>query len=653
MGNFDNSGHSPGKLGKGKNMKRKGLSQKPQKQPATITLEETLTPDLLPFSMRIKYLILALVGLVFYANTFYNQTALDDEPVITKNAYVKEGFSGIPKIMKKDAYASFYEQLGVKDQLEGGRYRPLSIVTFAIEWELFGDNPFIRHMVNVLLYVFSVLLLFYFLSQHLFRDLPRGNDLAFFISLIFLIHPIHTEVVANTKSRDEIMSLLFMVGTFIFVFRNFEQPGIKNVAAGIVLFLCTLLSKEWGVTLAVLIPASLYIFRKADLPKALLHTLPYFFVLAFFLLIRLSIVKGFGKEDPELLNNPYVLANPAEKLATKIFVLFKYLSLQIFPYPLSSDYSYNAIPYKSFSHPGVIFSILFHVGLVVISIPLFFKRKPIAFAILFYLGHLFLVSNLFFNIGATMGERLVYHSSLGFVMAVGLGFFYLLEKVKEKSRKGVFFAALSVPTLICMPLVIDRNAYWKNDITLFTEDVKTVPNSAWMNGNAGRSYIVLADSTKDSLEKTAYLEQAIHHLHKAVALHPRFVNALFYLGSAHYRLNRIDSSEYFWNRAREFFPRHPDFKNQYDPLLSNHYVKKAENLVKAGDLKAALPHLEKALAYYPDDAEMWYNLGGLNFTLGRLPEARDAWTKCLKIKPDHAQARLGLSQFGPLPDEFK
>ena len=205
--------------------------------------------------------ILLILGFILYANSFKNQYALDDGIVIQKNEYVKRGIRGIPKILSTDAYDSFYNQMNAKQQLSGGRYRPLSVVTFAIEQELFGtkeavvnkdnnaaeektaswvDLAFIRHFLNVAFYVLSVIVLFYFLRKFIFKENPL---IAFIACLIFLIHPIHTEVVANIKSRDEILSFLFTILTFISLFRYQQSKEKKQLIFSLLFYFFALLSK--------------------------------------------------------------------------------------------------------------------------------------------------------------------------------------------------------------------------------------------------------------------------------------------------------------------------------------------------------------------------------------------------------------------------
>ena len=86
--------------------------------------------------LRLQALIVFGFAFLLYANTMWNKYAVDDTIVIVKNSLTKQGFAGIPEIMTTDAFYGFFGE-GYK-LVEGGRYRPLSIVTFAIEQELFG-----------------------------------------------------------------------------------------------------------------------------------------------------------------------------------------------------------------------------------------------------------------------------------------------------------------------------------------------------------------------------------------------------------------------------------------------------------------------------------------------------------------------------------
>jgi hypothetical protein len=600
-------------------------------------------------SFKIQALLLIVIGLIFYANSFNNEYALDDGIVIQKNEYVQQGFRGIPKILKTDSYDSFYKQMNAKQQLSGGRYRPLSIITFAIEQQFFGTNDklqliengtFIRHFINVILYILSVLVLLYFLRSFLFKDTPL---VAFITCLIFLIHPIHTEVIANVKSRDEILSFLFIILTFIAVVRYQESKEKKQLFFGGFFYFFALLSKEYAVTLLVLIPMLLYVFKGSTLKDAILSTIPYLIVAAIYLFIRFSIVgKGGSIENPDVLNDPFKFATASEKWATKFEILNNYIRLLFYPHTLSSDYSYNTIPYTNFGNGWVWASILLHVSLIGATIVLFLRRNILSFALAFYLLHLFLVSNFLMEIGATMGERLVYHSSFGFAMLMGVLINALLEKINKITTKkmvGILLAGLIV--CWCAAIVIPRNAQWKNDTSLFIADAETVPNSALVNGNAGKAYLDLSEKPENKAREKELVQKSIYYLNRSTTIHSEYVNGYLNVGVAYFKLNQYDKARENWDIAKKIYPNNPFLKADLK-LMGTVYYNHAMT-IGVKQPAEAIKLLEQALEVDPGNANYWYNLGGVSYTVGDFEKARNAWTKTLVLDPSYEQAKQGMA----------
>jgi protein O-mannosyl-transferase len=622
---------------------------KPQSKKEKISVKEIQGNSFTFNSFNFRALILVVVGLILYANTLFNEYALDDGIVIEKNEYVQEGLRGIPKILSTDAYESYYKQMNAKQQLAGGRYRPLSLVTFAVEQQLFGskekekpkdDVSTVRHFLNVAFYILSIVALFYFLLHFIFKDKP---DVAFLTALIFLIHPMHTEVVANVKSRDEILSFLFIVLTLISVFRYLKENNSSSLIWGMLFYFLALLSKEYAVSLVVLIPLLLYLKEDYSIKQAIFKTIPFGFVAVVYLLIRFSIV-GVGStvENSDVLNNPYMFATPGEKWGTKIFVLLKYIGLLFFPHPLSSDYSYNTIPYLKLSDIRVIFSLVINLSIVAAFFFFFKKRSIVAFAIAFYLVHLFMVSNLKMDIGATMGERLVYHSSLGFAMIIAIIINWLMEKQNKQSiRNAVLISFSLLVTVASAAVVIPRNQDWKNDNSLFIHDAQVVPNSALVNGNAGKAYVDLSEMPENKEREKELLTKAIYHLNKAVLIHKQYVNGYLNLGVCYFKLKDYDKAKENWDKAKQIFPNNPYLKRNY-PLLGNAYMNEALR-VGGKDIGKAILLLEKAVAADPSNPELWYNLGGASYTASDFKRAREAWTQTLLLKPDHTQAQQGLA----------
>ena len=107
-----------------------------------------------------------------------------------------------------------------KNLVQGNRYRPLSLVTFAIEYGVFNKmKPGVSHVINISLYILScifILRTFQLLMPDK-KSLMGWFDIGFAASLLYLVHPIHVEAVANIKGRDEIMAMLFSLCRFTYL----------------------------------------------------------------------------------------------------------------------------------------------------------------------------------------------------------------------------------------------------------------------------------------------------------------------------------------------------------------------------------------------------------------------------------------------------
>jgi hypothetical protein len=603
------------------------------------------------YDFKVQAIIVAALAFIFYINSVQNESAHDDTMVIVQNEYALEGFAGIPSIFTKDAYDSYYKQFNSSNQLSGGRYRPLSIVTFAIEQQFFGPVPaskmdsflnhpmifgkhdpheekfiqqmHVRHFFNVVWYMLCVVVLLYFLRYIVFKSNPL---MALLAAIIFTIHPLHTEVVANVKSRDEIMSLLFMCLTFIFAFKYRESKKMKMLLYALGSYFLAFLSKEYAITMIVLLPLSFYLFNRESFQKSIMATMPYLAVVAIYIILRLQVV---GEANPdsvhEILNNPYAFAVGNEKIATEIATSLNYLKLLFFPHPLSADYSYATIPYKDLSSPWVWVSLAVY-GSMIWSMIFFFRKfsaqSPtvsvlgmnipqakfknmaaiLCFAIAFYLLHFLMICNILFDIGATMGERLIFHSSVGFAIAVAYFLYEGMEKIKpETTGRAVLAGLVTVLIVISGYITINRNADWKNDYTLFKHDINVVPNSVLVNANVAAALIDRSDFEKDTAGRNADIYQGIALLNKALYYHPTYVASYLNKALAYFKLQEPDSEKVNLDKVSAMFPNHPK-----------------------------LP-------------EMYYNVGVMYYVNKQYDKAAAAWKMTLKLKPDYGQAQNALN----------
>jgi len=622
--------------------------------------DKTLTPPIFDFSFKIKCLVIAIIGFALYINSTQNEFALDDGIVIDQNAFVKKGFHGIKDIMSHDAYYSYYKLMNANQMLAGGRYRPLSIVVFAVETSLFyktagpaalKNNPMalwhMMHFFSVFFYIICILTVFYFLHFFLFKKIAGGADMAFLAAVLFAIHPLHTEVVANVKSLDEILSLTFIMLTFIFALRYENADNkVKNnrdLVLGLLFFFFALLAKEYAITLIVLIPLLFHVLTKKPAEQTLIATAPYLGVFVLYMIMRIKSV-GIPHNVPsdEILNNPYMLASHSQKVASEISVMGRYLFMLFKPFPLAADYSYNQLPYSNITDLSVIASVLIYGALIVWGFKLAIKRNMLAIPVFFYLANLAMVSNFLIDIGATMGERLAFHSSLGFVAVIA----YYIVKLPIPQKKYVVTLCLAGLVTLCGYEIIPRNAQWKNDITLFTHDVTVVPNSIMVNGNAGARFLDMAEKTHNSDSQKILIATSIHYLDKAITMHPTYTTSYLNLGIAYWKLDKLDSAKMYWDHARRLYPDHPSLPEYYK-LLGQSFLNKAVEEGKNGKYFDAIVDMKKGLQGDNNDPDLWYNLGGAYYTVKYWDSARYCWSAALQLKPDYAQAKQGLSALPP------
>lgn len=730
------------------------------------------------FNKKQSVFALVLIGIIFYCTSLYNEFALDDSIVIHQNNYVLQGARGIKNILTKDGYDAFYKRMNASDQLQGGRYRPIAAISYALEQEIIGTyrtgyymyvedinqngkldnekveqprdtlsnsssqsgftvndekdliskrkpkplvveyeyNDFVdlnkdgiaqanecyacwdtnknfkddnsedinhdgvlneydchakgsmlRHFNNVWLYVLACVLLYLVFSKYMFKN---NQDIAFLAALIFLIHPVHSEVVANVKGRDDIFGLIFISLTFLFSFKFIEHKKIGSLLAACLMLFLALMSKEFAIMLLLLVPLALYVFSEAKRKETGKLVLGLFVSAIIYIGIRLCVVNIVpAVPDTEILNNPYLLASGEEKTATKIFIFLKYLVLSVFPATLTSDYSYNSIPYRNFADVGVITSLLLNLTLLVLGIWLTIKKHPIGFAIITYYVFLLLVSNFFFDVGATMHESFLFHSIIGVAMIFAWLIIKGFDKIKNASfaaKRTTLLSLLLVILVLCGCKVWERNWDWKNDVTLFLKDVKTSPNSVLVLGNAGARWIDLADTKEitgiplpgqDSLafndyngqlrisdeemiagayknKREAALQKGIAYLKHAVELHPRYVNGFLNLGLAHYKLGEEKEAIIYWKMAERLYPNNPYLRNYYDvatSIISN----RGKKALDEGRLKNAIHDFKLCTLMKPEDAEVWNNLGDAFEAAKNFTKAKECFEKAAHLDPQN------------------
>ena len=600
-----------------------------------------------PSNITLHLAIIALFAFILYFNTLQNGFAFDDSVVITGNNFTKEGIKGIPALATHDLFAGIY---GQSLELTGGRFRPIPLITHALEYQFWGEaHPGCYHFINILLYALAGFMMFLLLK----KILNGATLISFIATLIFIVHPIHTEVVANIKSRDEILCFIFLMLTLFYLFRAVNESSKKYFGISLLFYLLSLLTKENGITFLAVIPLVLYFFTKEKTKDIFKRSLPFIVIAVVYLLVRSALLHTASiKDSTDIMENPFYGIAFGEKLATISHIMGKYLLLMFFPHPLSCDYSYNQIPFIGWSSIDALIPLLIHLALLVYAIATCKKKNIFSFCILFYFITISIVTNVFFNIGAPMGERFVFLPSFAFCLAASIVITKLV-KTPEKST-ALIPVKLYLPLLIIfIPSTyktITRNKDWKNDETLFSADVKTVPNSGKAHYYYGNLLFSYYTDSLQSPRRKYLIETAKQHTLIASQIAPNFFFAHLNLGNIYYEEGNSDSAIYHYNRVVAIIPPSSVKENGVIKINSSKtYIQAMQDLARCWAMMKKSPDkgieiLNTALKYQPDDALTLEYLGICNLMKGDNTSALNYFNKSLQLKPDNAEALNYLGQ---------
>jgi len=618
--------------------------------------------------LKIQYLLIAMLSFILYANTLSLDYALDDRLIITDNQFTKKGISGIKEIVSNDAFTGFF---GTKKSLvAGGRYRPLTQVMFAVEYQFFGLNPFVGHFVNLILFTVISVILFFILNQLLapYQRARWLGSLAFITTILFVAHPIHTEVVANIKGRDELMSLLGSLGALAFAMKYINSEKIWALLGVFFCFLVAAFSKENSFTFIAIIPLVLYFFYKPKLINYGMIMIALSASAALFLLARAQVVGAMLNTAiaPEILNDPFLNVPKSSAIATVIYTWGKYLVLLIFPHPLTHDYYPFQIPYFQLSDPIIVFLVVTFISVLSIAIWGVAKKKLWSFAILFFLITFSIQSNLIFNIGTFMNERFVFVPSIGIALLIAYGFWLWSESRFKSVAINLFFMLILVGY---SAKTISRNFAWKNDKTLFLTDVNVSSNSIKCNVSAGGTCVEMAKLEPDTAQKQLLIQQGFKYLQKAQTLHPGSFYAWFLMGNGYIELQNWEQALPNFERACQINPQSKEavnnivylaqissknqqflvsvkayqFLSQMDSANVDYSLMVADGLSRIGKADSAIRIIDAILSKNSSNASAWSKKGEI---FGRvkndLAYAEILLQKSIELNPNDFSANENL-----------
>ncbi len=623
------------------------MAKKPNKKPAPQSAPATPAPQAkqaapkpapvnepkgnnLP-TVKMLCIILGVISFLLYANTLMNGYVMDDVIVLKENTIVQQGFKGIPELLATPHMRGY---LVIPNDL----YRPLSLVMFAMEYPFFGQSPVGYHFMNVLIFAGCVIMLFLFLNKFFSG---KKTAIAFIASLVFAVHPIHTEVVANIKSCDELLCFFFgFLSLNLFV--NYMKSGkMLQLVLGVFTLFLAFISKETVIAFLAVIPLLFFFYLNDDRKRAIYVTAGSAVVFIIFMVIRSHILSEYNANQPagvEFIDNALSKATGVSKIATEMVVLGLYLKLMFIPHPLLCTYSFNAIHYADLADWRFWLSLLAYVGMIYVATTRFLKDKkdPWAFGIIFYLATLFLFSNLPFLMGAELAERFAFFASVGFCLAVALAVEQWLLKADAAnitSLKSTKVLAVLIPvSLVFGGLTVARNANWKDNITLYKTDVANSPEDCRLYHNVASSlaedvYPTITDTTK----KKEMDMESLGYLRHALTIYPEYADVHVEMGRIFDRQHKYDSAEY-----------HDVLALQLNPINFTATNNLGSVYLTSGQYPRAIVMFKKALELNPNFKFPYINLARTYVQLKQFDSAIMNYRKMLQFEPNSLEGIQGL-----------
>ena len=470
------------------------------------------------------YLVLIIISFGVYANSLVNEFVFDDDSVVLGDPAITS-ISNIPKF--------FTAELGFHKVI-GRYYRPVVSASYAIDHAVWGFKPFGFHLTNVLIHVINVLLLFVLLQKMLeFSGFKYKNIAVLAGTVLFALHPVHTEAVAWVSGRTDSLSCTFFFASFIYYLNYSRFESSKNLALTLLFYLLALLSKEMAITL----PAAVILYDiavvKVKFSSILKNKLKMYLSLVllsvFYLLIRWLVLKDVTPRDTYLY---FYGKDITVVIFTMLQTLPFYFKLAVFPVGMLYHYG-GYLPYiNSPLEPAAVFALVFLV-IVLISVIYLYKRTPLfSYALMFF----FLTLSPVLNIVPTMNfmaDRFLYIPSV-FLSFTAMS---LVVKYYSPKNRNLVFGLFGGVFIAFSLMTIARNSDWKTNDSLFLSAEGKPGTVLYVNigniyANKG-NYGIAEDYYRKAIDLNVPSVLAYNNLGKIFLINNIYDSAYFYISKAY------------------------------------------------------------------------------------------------------------------------
>ncbi len=543
--------------------------------------------------------IIFVAVFICYANTLNHNFVYDDKDEMLENPII-HSLRNVPRFFTTSTY---------------GYYRPLRTLVWAIDYAFWKEKPSGYHMTNLILYVFACWSLYWFLVL-----LFQNHAQALITSLLFLTHPIHTESIAWISGRGDPLAATFLFLSLCCTIRwahnspaRGRSKGFGLWAVAMILFVFSVLSKESGITLPIiLIALTACSHREQPLVRRRLlwSATASGVILLLLILLRFHVLRSLTPSNSPINDSRW------NNVLFAAMAFWRYVGLMAVPVNLSADYP--AAESLILNGSSVVSAILGHIAVTTLVAVLIVKRRTGAcFAIVWIYATYLPVSNLV-PLNQSFSEKYMFLPVLG--MCILLGTLWTLPLPKTQTRTLRIF--LGVLLIFYTVATIQRNKVWKDEVTLWTRTLSDQPESGLAAYNLACEYDRLGQS-----------EKAIQYYLRAISLRPEDARQYQNLGNLYLNLNRMTDAIECYKKTISM------------GLVTPHvYAALGAAIASLGHLKQGQAIVEKSLDMNPNYVPGLYNLSLILRDRGMTDEADKVLERAHQLNPSVGTQRRGWIQ---------
>lgn len=498
-----------------------------------------------------------------------------------------------------------------------GHWLPVTWFSLALDYAMWGLNPFGFHLTNIILHSINALLVF-ILAVNLIKERQKDKPLtstfhslthvisASIAALLFGIHPIHVESVAWITERKDVLSLFFFLTTVLFYLRyNSASGSIKKVYYGLILllFILSLMAKPMTITLPiVLLILDFYPLRRIEKSYAwlIVEKIPFFMLSLIASLINIwtasltdTITKNFS-----FMTTLFIAARGYMFYIAKMIIPVNLAPL--YPYPSKAD----IFTFEYLGSAVILFLItLFCLwslrrGRLILSVWMYYIVTLIPVIGIVHLGP------------QDTADRFTYLPSIGPFLLTGLGIGYLVERYSKKTYPITLIAIFMLFFGIAATKTVNQIAIWQNSITLWTHELKVYPEgifTAYLN--RGIAY-----------DKSGNYQQALNDYNAAIKINPFHEKSYLNRGGLYANLGDLQSAILDYNKAEGLNPRNAVV-----------YYNRGNAFRRLGNNQLAIKDYDKAIEVDPQYVDAYYNRGNAYSSLGDFRRAIRDFDRAIEL----------------------